>query len=137
MDDGTEPVENDELLYRRVPEHWYSSASGFDSQAFAPHKAADLTGLSISRAKYKSVADAAKGKPGKSYYVAILRTSELRKNGIEVVPCPRQGDPGHAELPDLTSANRKDDRTLELQRVLEQITVEVKGPYKTDEEQTT
>ncbi len=32
----------------------------------------DVTGLSISRAKYKSIQDAAKGFRGKAYYVAVL-----------------------------------------------------------------
>jgi hypothetical protein len=48
-----------------------------NDQAFAPHKRQDTTGISVSRARFKSVVEAAKGRPGKSYYVAVLRAGEL------------------------------------------------------------
>ena len=132
MDDETEPIAHEELLYRRVPESmgWYSPGVVLNSQAFAP-RPDDLTGPSISRAKYKSIQDAAKGVRGKAYYVAVLRAGDLRQAGIQVRPDPRPGDPGHAELPDLNSANRKENRTLELQRVLaEQLCLWVEGPFR-------
>ena len=40
----------------------------------------DVTGLSVSRAKYKSIQDAAKGLRGKAYYVAVLRAGDLRQD---------------------------------------------------------
>jgi hypothetical protein len=120
VDDGTEPIADDELLYRRIPKSvsWYSDSAGLSPQAFAPHAKNDITGLSISRAKYKSIEAAAKGRPGKSYHVAVLRAGDLRQRGIQVVPRPLPEDPGHAELPDLNSVNRKTDETLERQRLL-------------------
>jgi len=135
VDDGTEPLTDDELLYRRVPPGWYSVATGLQAEAFAPHKSNDATGLSVARAKYKTVEEAAKGQPGKSYYVAILRAGEIRQLGMTIVPRPEPGDPGHAELPDLNSQNRKDDRTLELQRALVEITSQVQGPFSTTNQQ--
>ena len=128
MNDGTEPITDDELLYRRVPVAWYPP---LDPQAFAPHKIHDATGVSVSRAKYKAIEEAAKGQPGKSYYVAVLHAGEVRKLQIEVAARPTPGDPGHAELSDLNSANRKTDRTQELQRLLVQITLRVEGPFGT------
>lgn len=65
MVNGTETIADDELLYRRVPEStgWYDPATGvLDSRTFAPHKTNDATGLSVSRAKYKSIEEAAKGR---------------------------------------------------------------------------
>ena len=129
MNDGTEPISDDELLYRRVPLTWYSPQNGLDAQAFAPHKTLDTTGLSMARAKYKSKEEVAAGQPGKSYYVAVLRAGDVRKAQIEPVPRPEPNDPGHSELPDLNSQNRKSDRTQGLQRILVAITLSVEGPF--------
>ena len=137
--DGTEPIADDELLYRRVPTSagWYDPETCLlKPEAFGPHKTQDATGLSVSRAKYKSIEEAAKGRAGKSYYVAVLRAGDLRRNGITIIPRPEvlgAYDPGHAELPDLDSANRKSDRTLERQRLLVQLCLEVEGPFPMSE----
>jgi hypothetical protein len=111
MDDGTEPVADGELLYRRisVASGWYSPGEVLNAAVFAPHKTEDETGLSVWRAKYKTVEQAARGRAGKSYYVAILSAEDLRQLGIEVLPSPQPDDRGHAEMPDLNSANRKTD----------------------------
>src|SRR3989442_13542480 len=101
---GTEPIGDDELLYRRVP----ASLNLYDPtavpnllpDAFRPN-ANDTSGLSVHRAKYKSVEQAARGRAGKQYYVVILRAGDLRAKGIEVSPRPLEGDPGHAEIPGL------------------------------------
>lgn len=119
-----DPLADAELLYRRVSAsavpRQYDPATGILSdQAFAPHKKMDVTGLSVSRAKFKSLEEAAQGRSGESYFVAVLRAGDLRQRGIEVVPRPElpdgQYDSAHAELPDLNAANRKDDITLERQ----------------------
>jgi hypothetical protein len=131
VDDGNEPVEDDELLYRRVPEAWYDPATGrLDEQAFAPHKTNDITGLSHSREKYKTIEEAARGRAGKRYYVAVLKARDLRANGIAVEPRPQPGDPGHVELPDLNAGRAKEQRVLELQRVLLQMPLSVDGPFE-------
>lgn len=136
MDDGSEPIADEELLYRRVPAStgWYSPESGLKPEAFAPHKIHDATGLSLSRGKYKSAEDAALGQPGKSYYVVVLHAADLRGQGIAVEPQPLPGDPGHAELPGLNSDNRKQDLTLERQRILATLALRVEGPFSSAEE---
>ncbi len=139
MDSGSEPVEDDELLYRRVPASmgWYDPATGvLHSEAFGPHKTRDATGLSVTRAKYKSIEEAALGQPGKSYFVAVLRAGDLRQRGIDVLPRPilssGHRDAAHAELPDLNSALRKADQTLERQRMLaNELSLRVEGPFTT------
>ena len=130
MDNGTEPIADEEILYRRVPAGWYSPAAGLNAQAFAPHKTNDSTGLSVYRDKYKSIEEAAKGRPGKSYYVAVLRAGDLRKKGIQVLPRPQPGDPGHAELPDLNRGNRKTDETLQRQHILVDLSLRVEGAFR-------
>lgn len=135
VDDKIEPIADEEVLYRRVPVStgWYDSESGsLKPQAFEPHKRNDITGLSISRKKYKSIEEAARGRPGKSYYVAVLRAADLRKNEITIVPrpdVPGGYDPGHAEIPNLNAGNRKEARTIELQRILVELCLQVEGPF--------
>ena len=139
--DEPDTVADDELLYRRVsasavPQQYDPATGRLSDQAFAPHKIMDGTGLSISRARFKSLEEAALGRQGKSYFVAILRAGDLRKRGIEVVPQPNlpngEYDPAHAELPDLNASNRKDDITLERQRILAQeLCLRVEGPFET------
>lgn len=137
--DGWEPIGDDEILYRRIPvsNNFYDPATGkLSPEAFAPHKENDETGLSVSRGKYKSVEEAARNRPGKSYFVAVLRAADLRKDGINVVPRPQLPDgfdPAHAELPDLNSANRKDSETQECKRKLVKLSLEIKGPFLTPE----
>jgi hypothetical protein len=135
VEDSTDPIDDEELLYRRVPAStgWYSPEAGLSPQAFAPHKTLDATGLSVYRGKYKSVEDVARGRPGRSYYVAVLRAGDLRAKGIEVVPRPAPGDPGHAELCQLHSRNRKTAETLERQRILAAVCLRVEGPFETNE----
>jgi len=131
VEDGTEPITDDELLYRRVSVNsgWYSPSTGLDPRAFAPHKTEDVTGISVDRAKYKRIEEAAKGRPGKSYFVAVLQAGDLKQQGISAVPRPEPDDPGHAELPELNSGNRRSDRTQDLQVLLVKLTRRVEGPF--------
>jgi hypothetical protein len=139
VDSGSEPIEDDELLYRRVPASggWYDQTTGIlKSEAFGPHKTQDISGLSVARAKHSSIEKAARGRPGKIYFVAVLRAGDLRQRGIDVVPRPDlpngHRDPAHAELPGLNSAVRKTSQTLERQLILaNELSLRVEGPFTT------
>lgn len=136
MANGTESITDDELLYRRVPAttQWYDPTTRvLNAQAFAPHKHRDATGLSVVRAKHRSVEEAGTGRPGKVFYVAVLRAVDLRQNGIEVVQTPPD-DPAHAELPSLNAGNRREDETLERQRLLTELCLRVEGPFLSPDE---
>ncbi len=120
MSPGEEPIEDDEVLYRRVPAVWCDGNS-VDEEAFLPHRENDLDGLSISRAKYRSLEEAAKPptlRPRKIYYVARLRASALREAGLSIEPKPLEDDPGHCILPDLRSDNRNLDESARVARIL-------------------
>ena len=122
MVDGTEPVADDEILYRRVPispEYFNPQASEHPTPlAFNPHKK-DTTGLSVYRAKYKTAEQVAKNDRGKSYYVAEMKVKDLRVHKLRVEPKPIQPDDrGHAELPDLTYAARHSNRAEEIKVLL-------------------
>lgn len=129
--DGSEPVEDDEILYRRVLEFHYSPSNNHLSpHAFRPTER-DKTGLSVYRAKYKSIEEASRGREGKAYFVAVLRAGDLRKAGIEVVPRPTVDDPGHSELPSLTYDNRRSDAAEERQVMLSQkLRCGIRGPFR-------
>ena len=139
MNDGTEPIADVELLYRRIPAAWYDLTTGIIGElAFAPNKDRDTTGLSVSRAKYKTVEQAALRQSGKKYFVAVLIAGELRRAqpAIQIVPQPHLPDgydASHAELPDLTAGNRKDNDTLVRQELLATppCLLRVDGPFFT------
>jgi hypothetical protein len=136
VSNGLDPIADDEFLYRRVPasaqpQLFDPLKQDLNDQAFAPHKTQDVSGLSVSRAKYKAIEDAGQGRPGKSYFVAVLRAGDLRQHGIAIEPRPEVDDPGHAELPQLNAGNYKDSDTLERQRILVSLCLRVEGPFAT------
>jgi hypothetical protein len=131
--DGTDAIADHELLYRRIPvsQGYYDPAVDPNPSplAFKPTRD-DTLGLSLYRAKYKTMEAAAQGRPGKSYYVAVLRAGDLRAVGIDVVPKPLEGDPGHAEIAGLTYENRKRMPYFEWQTLLaEQLCLRIEGPF--------
>ena len=113
MNPGEEPIEDDEILYRRIPLHWYSDG-WVDNQAFLPNRKRDEDGLSLFRAKYKTPEEVATtNRSGKKYHVAVLLAANLRAAGLRVESKPLPDDPGHCVLPDLVSVNRSTSETRE------------------------
>ena len=132
--DGTEPVADDELLYRRIPvsQRWYDPAADPKPmlQAFRP-RPDDVTGLSVVRGEFYSTPEEAAQGPSKSgYFVAVLRVGDLRAHGIEVVARPVEGILGHAEITNLTAANRDSDKAKGIMELLaERLCLRVEGPF--------
>ena len=131
--DGSEPIEDDEIVFRRIPvsQNWYdpSLANRLYHAAFKPRRD-EHTGISLLRAKYNTLEEAAKGPAKQGYFVGVLRVCDLRSAGIEIVPNPQPGLPGHCEIPSLRSDNRKDDGAIEQMSVLaNHLTQNVEGPY--------
>jgi len=132
--DGTEPIADDEILYRRIPvsQGWFNPKvdSHPSPEAFKPTQFHD-TGLSLSRSKYKEIEEAARGTQGKQYFVAVLRAGDLRAEGIPVEPKPVAGDPGHAEVPGLTYVDRKTDQSVEWKTLLaRKLCLRIEGPFQ-------
>jgi hypothetical protein len=128
--DGSEPVSEDELLYRRVPVSmgWYDQG-GVSPEAFGP-RPNEAGGISLFRAKYKSIQEAARGKSRGGYYIAVLRASDLIGEGFVIVPRPNPpDDPGHVELPGLTSQNRRTTEAYERKLLLARMCVRDEGPF--------
>jgi hypothetical protein len=126
---GSEPVEEDEILYRRIPVStgWYS-ASGLSPEAFDP-RPDEVSGISLYRAKYKQLEEAAKGRSKKGYYVAVFRAGDLFAQGIQVSPRPSPNDAGHAELPQLTCDNRETDEAINRKMLLSTLPLRIEGPF--------
>jgi hypothetical protein len=132
MGDGTEPIEDDELLYRRIPQQlpYYDPSEGSKPgpKAFRPRKD-DKTGISVFRAKYTTPKQVAMDGCSERYYVAVLCAGDIRANGLDVIPNVSGHAPGHAELPNLTYENRRTDVAEEIQILLaHKLCREVLGP---------
>jgi hypothetical protein len=131
---AVDPIADDEILFRRIPAStgWYDSARAppLEPEAFRPNQQ-DVSGISLTRQKYRSAAEeAARGRPGKSCYIAWLRAGELRAAGIEVVPSPSPDDPGHAEIPSQNYDQRKSKRAIEQRALLAAaLSPKVEGPF--------
>ena len=67
------PIGNDEILYRKIPVStgWFD-ANGVSPQAFKPREC-DTDGISVDRAKHRTIAAAAQGQSARGYVVAVLR----------------------------------------------------------------
>jgi hypothetical protein len=131
--DGTEPVADDEVLYRRVPVSmgWYTPQANppLSPEAFRPRDE-DTDGISLYRAKDKTLEEAARGPSRKGYHVISLRAGDLRARGIVIRPDMDPADPGHVTLPALNTASRDTDRALEIQAALAECGgAHVSGPF--------
>lgn len=102
--------------------------------AFAPSKA-DVTGLSLTRAKYHSYQFAANRRIATTdTYVVSLLAQQLIDRGLSIKPSPLLADlnkglpacPGHCEIPEIRYDNK--DNTLELQAKLLDIVIDKWGP---------
>ena len=135
LSDGSEDINDDEILFRRIPvsKGWYSESDNYVmSEAFAPIKL-DVTGLSLTRAKYISSEEV--GKSGSSklgYFVVQLRAGDLRRANIRIFPKPEPGNPGHCELPDLRFDIADTEAAEVIKEKLSNHCLKVEGPFKKD-----
>jgi hypothetical protein len=124
MQHGSEPVDDDELILRRIPDAQVerSSSPRPSPIAFQPHRENDRRGISFSRAKYSTAEQVARGglrRPAR--FVAQFSVRALRASGVDVEPDPTPDNPGHCVAPALRSDTRGTNRTLELQRLLAEV----------------
>ena len=98
--------------------------------AFRPRRD-DTTGLSLVRGEpYNTAEQAASGPSKVGYYVAVLRAGDLRQNGIQVDSRPVEGISGHAEITNLTAANRDSEEARNATVLLaRELCLRVEGPF--------
>lgn len=139
MPDGTEAIEDDEILYRRIPvsQNLYNPDQDppLSPVAFGPRKY-DVDGISLSRGKYRNVEDVGRERDGRKYYVAVMRAGDVASRGIEAVPDPIKDhadlddDPGHVIVPKMNYQNRKEDFCREWKNMLAtELCLRVEGPF--------
>lgn len=125
-----DPLADDEILYRRVPvsKGWIDE-HGISPDAFEP-RMDDDTGISVYRARFVTVEDAAKGLGKRGYYVLAMRAGDLRAAGIHVVPMPHDDLPGHAEIPSLAYQEPESDVSMQHRELLaDQMVMAIHGPF--------
>lgn len=77
-----------------------------------------------------SLEQAAKGLSKQGYYLLALRAGDLRAAGIEIVPKPQDGLPGHAEIPSLAYQKPESDVSVQDRRLLaDQLVAAIHGPF--------
>ncbi len=106
MENQPIPIDDDEILFRRIPVSmgWYADGL-LSGEAFEP-RPDEYSGISVYRKRFRSLEEVAQGKSKHGYYVVSLRVSNLRYAGINVEPRPAvlEGwDDAHAELPQLNA----------------------------------
>lgn len=117
-------------MYRRVPVSMdWVDEHGISAEAFAPRKD-DYSGLSVFRARFLSLENAARGASKQGYYVLELRAGDLRGAGIDVVPAPATGTSGHAEIPSLKFERPESNASLQIRQLLaDRLVLKVHGPF--------
>jgi hypothetical protein len=141
MGDGTEPLDDDETVYRRILPEWARDPADGRPMlvAFRPTDD-DHDGLSFVRAKYASAREAARGRRQR-YCVACLRVRDIRAIGLNIVPEPLEpvaDEPpaariGHCRVPELNTACRGSEREYEWRRTLaKDLCFLVLGPFEGD-----
>jgi len=128
------PIDDNEILYRRIPvsKQWYNGKTVY-AEAFEP-RPDEHSGISLFRARFRSLEEAAKGMAKQGYYVAVLSVADLKRVGIIVEPrpeTPNGWDDAHVELPGLTAKDRQTDEAETLQAQLAEIAAKrkVEGPF--------
>ncbi len=126
-------VLGDEVVYRRVPvkTNWYAPAEDYlSAAAFRPTRN-DLSGISLSRAKFlKGPADAAAlGYQEEEYWIVELRVRDLLDAGASVVS-DDETDPSHAIVSDLRYETLKTGIADELMDKLRRLPRTVHGPLR-------
>ncbi len=119
-------VDDDEIVYRRIPRAWFDPQKApFPAiESFKPTPR-DHDGLSLDRARDVSMNVAARGQPGKSYYLACLSVRAVRELGLDVV-CDR---PGHCLIPQLIHETRRTPQSREWQLQLTK-RCSIDGPFE-------
>lgn len=132
---GHEPISDDEILYRRIPENSVTKPGveiPFD--AFTPNKKYDEDGISFTRAKYSTAEEAARPldrKTEKRYYILAVKAKDLSRLGIRIKPDSLAGNRGHCVLPQLNAADERSNAVLRWRKsILDSLDpLAIEGPF--------
>jgi len=133
MPDGNEPIDRNELVYRRVCENTNFFKPGrappLSSRAFSP-TTHDSDGISLIRAAYSNPEDAASGGyQGRSYYVIELRVSDVLSLGLTIRPDPLADEMGHAVIPEINIREMRTEKVATALNDLRNLEFRHYGPF--------
>ena len=134
MRDGHEPVNPDELIYRRVAEKtgYYRShpTPVLSPKAYNPTNN-DVDGISVHRALFLAGPEAAAafGVLDKSYYIVEIRAGDIQNEGIFIRPDPTSTDPSHAVIPEINTAQRDTVKAKQKMERIRNLPFKVYGPF--------
>jgi len=134
MLDGHEPVDPNEMVYRRVAVKTGYYKLGrlppISQKAFNPIDGNDDDGISLFRAKYGGPEDvAAGGRAGTDYFVIEMRAGDLFGVGMILEADPRPGIPGHAQVPSVNCATRDSKEVQEIMDRARHVAFQAHGPF--------
>jgi hypothetical protein len=123
MEEEFQPVDDQEYVYRRIPQRFCNPdlPVPIPALAFRPNQN-DTTGISVFRARFVQPAEILAGVDAdrrNSYYIARLLVQDLRGLGVTVIPEPvAQGPAGHSVIPELSwkayQVNKRGLREIQL-----------------------
>jgi len=134
MPDATEPIDKNELVYRRitVSSNYFKATRTppLSASAFKP-VSRDTDGISLTRKNYvSSPKDAAAGGfLGKDYYVIEMRAGDIESIGVTIKPDPKPGNIGHAIIPEIRIQDADTDRVLEAMNAARNLPFACHGPF--------
>ena len=133
MADGTEPIDPDEIIYRRVPigsVYKPNRNPALSQKAFSPRNC-DSDGVSVIRAKFLNGPRdaAAEGCLGMEFYVIEFRAGDLQGAGATIMPDPELDCVGHALVTNINAANRDLSETQSLMQRCRNLTYRAHGPF--------
>jgi hypothetical protein len=114
----TDPVSDDEFVYRRVLKDYYNEFPScprdrINRLAFRPTDR-DTEGLSVYRALFvhpKELDVDSEGRPGR-YYIARLAVGAVREMALSITPDPAEGPQGHSLIPEIRTRLKGRDKSL-------------------------
>lgn len=134
MEDPDVLIDDDEIILRRIPVSMdWCDGQSVEPEAFGPRKE-EVSGISLSREKMKSVEEVGKGMSKSGYYVCRLSVARIRELGLTVVFAPNTAagyDPSHVEISELNGNVRKEMTCLEaMERLARDVTPSmIHGPF--------
>lgn len=131
MLDGTEPIERDEVLYRRISEKsgYYQPTRSpkFSPRVLHPNNG-DGDGISLYRSKYVTPEQVGKaGKQNQVYWVISFLAASFQDQGLSIQPSADEPLPGHVVIPEM-----RFDRLASLKELalsLREKSLEIYGPF--------
>ena len=132
VDNGNEPVEPSEIVYRRVGNGFYAPTrpEPLSPKAFRPLPG-DVDGISLTRARYGSSPQnvGEDGFVGREYYVIEISAGDIESIGLTLRPDPLPDNSGHAVIPKLNYASVTVPEVLGLMNAMRQLPYKAHGPF--------